>query len=113
MPATWLLLMLATATQPGDAAESLTANAGVVRTGDAAGDTDRRDLLLLLESGPLHLRLHLKMGGASLAGFRKTYIDRLLKSMDADGDNKLTRGEASRSPLLRTKSRPSANAFLQ
>src|SRR5947208_3878698 len=36
-----------------------------------------------------------------------------MKTLDADGDGKLTRKEAAGSPLFRTKSRASANKFLE
>jgi hypothetical protein len=102
MPATWLLLMLAIAAQPG------------VATGEVALPVpDSRDLLLFLDDGPLHLRLRLMIAGQSLAESRRAYIDQLVKSLDADGDGKLSRTEAARSPLFRTKRRPSANEFLQ
>ena len=101
--AMWLLLTIATAADPGAAAES---------TGTTAA-SDRRDLLLLLDKGPLHIRLNVAIGGVSLAETRNAYIDRLMKSLDADSDGKLTRTEASRSPLFRTKRRPSANEFLE
>jgi Ca2+-binding EF-hand superfamily protein len=74
---------------------------------------DRRDVLLLLDGGPLHLRMHLSLGGVSLAEARRQYISRLIDSLDADHDGKLGRDEAARSPLLRTKSRPGASKFLR
>src|SRR5436309_2681235 len=110
MHAIWLLLTLATAADPGDAARDSTDSAV---TNSPAAASDRRDLLLLLDGGPVHLRLHLTMGGISLAASRTAYIDRLMKTLDADGDGKLTRTEAARSPLFRTKRRESASQFLQ
>jgi hypothetical protein len=102
MSAICLLLTLATAAQPG-AAE-----------GDSVSrSVDRRDLILLLDEGPLHLRLCLMIGGRSLGDSRTAYIDRLIQTLDVDADGKLTRTEAARSPLLRTRRRPSANEFLQ
>jgi Ca2+-binding EF-hand superfamily protein len=98
--AMWLLLTIATAADPGAAAS-------------AGASAERRDLLLLLDHGPLHIRMHLAIGGTSLAESRNAYIDRLMKTLDADADGKLTRTEASRSPLFRTKRRESANEFLQ
>ncbi len=76
-------------------------------------ESDRRDVLLLLDGGPLHLRLNLALGGVSLAEARRQYISRLLTALDSDHDGKLTRDEAARSPLLRTKSRPGAAKFLK
>jgi Ca2+-binding EF-hand superfamily protein len=118
MPVLWLLLTLTTAAEPGAAADGAvprmnTAIAAPSSAESPATAADRRDMLLLLDSGPLHLRLHLAIGGKSLAQSRQAYIDRLIKTFDADGDGKLTRSEAARSPLFRTKRRPSANEFLQ
>jgi Ca2+-binding EF-hand superfamily protein len=75
--------------------------------------SDRRDVIILLEGGPLHLRLNVAMGGVSLAEARRAYITRLITSLDTDKDGKLTRTEAQRSPLLRTKNRPGAAAFIE
>jgi Ca2+-binding EF-hand superfamily protein len=67
----------------------------------------------MLDGGPVHLRLHMAMGGVSLAEARRQYVTRLIDGLDADKDGKLTRQEAARSPLLRTKQRPSASQFLE
>ena len=80
--------------------------------GNAVGASDRRDVVLLLDQGPVLIRLHLALGGVSLAEARRAYVHRLVTSLDANKDGKLSRDEANRSPLFRTKSRPSANAFL-
>jgi Ca2+-binding EF-hand superfamily protein len=103
----WLIMTFAVA-DPGEAVNSALPRAAV-----SPEVADKRDLLLLLDDGPLHLRINLALGGTSLAQARKSYIDRLMKTLDADGDGKLTRKEAARSPLFRTKSRPSANSFLE
>ncbi|HVA47557.1 MAG TPA: hypothetical protein VNH11_14395 [Pirellulales bacterium] len=82
-------------------------------TPDRENPADRRDVLLLLDGGPLHLRLHLSLAGVSLAEARRQYVGRLINSLDTNRDGKLTREEAARSPLLRTKSRPNAAQFLK
>lgn len=74
--------------------------------------SDRRDVVLLLDEGPLQLRLNLALGGVSLGEARRAYVHRLITSLDVNKDGKLSRDEAQKSPLFRTKSRPSANAFL-
>ena len=79
----------------------------------AAGPADRKDVLLLLDDGPLHFRLRLSLGGVSLAEARRQYIDRLIESLDANHDGKLSRDEASHSPLLRVKQRRAASQFLK
>ncbi|MBC8113168.1 MAG: hypothetical protein H7062_02225 [Candidatus Saccharimonas sp.] len=72
-----------------------------------------RDVILMLENGPLHLRVHVAVGGMSPMDARRASMDRLLKTLDADGDGKLSQKEAERSPLFREKQRPKASAFLQ
>lgn len=116
----WLLLMAAAIGADGPS----TANdnrpkvaAAAPRTAPvsspASNPADRRDILLLLENGPLHLRLHLSMGGISLAEARRKYVTQLITTLDANKDGKLNREEAQKSPILRTKSRPGANQFLK
>ncbi|MBW3596403.1 MAG: EF-hand domain-containing protein [Planctomycetes bacterium] len=75
--------------------------------------SDRRDVLLMLDGGPLHLRLNLTLGGMSLVEARRQYVAELIASLDKDEDGRLSREEASASPILRTKQRPSAQKFLQ
>jgi Ca2+-binding EF-hand superfamily protein len=79
-----------------------------------AGDSsdDVRDVLLMLDEGPLHLRFHVTISGISLSAARNAYVDRLMQTLDTDGDGKLSPEEAARSPLLTTPRRGSANAFL-
>jgi len=118
MSALWLLVNLMTIAEPDDVPESLAARAGGttrIEAGrsDEQAPGDRRDLVLFLDGGPLHFRVRFALGGQSLVQSRKAYIDRLMAILDADGDGKLTRKEAARSPLFRTKSRPSANSFLE
>ena len=55
---------------------------------DQNNPADRRDVLLLLDGGPLHLRMHLSLGGVSLAEARRHYVSRLIESLDADHDGK-------------------------
>src|SRR6185436_298914 len=54
----------------------------------AAGD--RRDVLLLLDGGPLHLRLNVALGGVSLVESRRQVVNRLMESLDKDKDGKLS-----------------------
>ncbi|MDA1054059.1 MAG: hypothetical protein O3C40_26725 [Planctomycetota bacterium] len=72
-----------------------------------------RDVLLMLDQGPLHLRLHISLGGKPLPEIREAYVDRLIATLDTDQDGELTRDETSRSPLLRVKQREAAKAFLE
>src|SRR5262245_27622079 len=117
MSALLLLVNLMMVVEPDDVPESISARAGGNTNAEAGRSAepdrgDRRDLVLLLEGGPLHFRVKLALGGRSLAESRRAYIDRLMKTLDAAGDGKLTRKEAASSPLFRTNSRPSANSFL-
>jgi Ca2+-binding EF-hand superfamily protein len=79
----------------------------------APPSSDRRDVLMLLDHGPVHLRMNLTLGGVSLAQSRRQYVTGLIESLDQDGDGKLSRTEAAKSPILRTKERPGAAQFLQ
>jgi len=74
--------------------------------------SDHRDVVILLDSGPLVLRLNVGLGGVSLAQSRREYVAKMIAALDTDKDGKLSRGEADRSPILRTKQRPGAKAFL-
>jgi Ca2+-binding EF-hand superfamily protein len=80
---------------------------------DSEPTSEARDVLLLLESGPVHIKLNVAVGGVSPADARRASIDRLIKNLDLDGDGKLSKAEAERSPLFREKQRPKAEAFLQ
>ena len=73
---------------------------------------DRQDVIVLLDKAPLHVRMHVILGGVPLGQLRRDYVARMMTALDANHDGKLTRDEASRSPLLRTKERPGARAFL-
>jgi Ca2+-binding EF-hand superfamily protein len=112
-----LLIAALAADEPAGAARAVAAPAAVAavqpRAANAGPAADRRDVLLLLDGGPIHIRLGLALQGTTLADARRQYVDRLMKSLDADGDGKLNQAEAARSPLFRTKSRPSAKAFLE
>lgn len=70
--------------------------------------SDRHDVLLLLDNGPIHLRLNVGMGGVSLTEARQKYVTQVMAALDADRDGKLTKQEAARSPILRTKERKGA-----
>jgi Ca2+-binding EF-hand superfamily protein len=77
-----------------------------------APSSDREDVMVLLEGAPLHLRLNVSLGGISLAQSRRDYVAKMMTALDTDKDGKLTRTEADRSPILRTKQRPGAREFL-
>jgi Ca2+-binding EF-hand superfamily protein len=74
---------------------------------------DHRDVLLLLDGSPLHLRLHVALGGVSLVESRRQVVNRLMESLDKDKDGKLSHAEAAASPILRTKERKKASEFLE
>ncbi|MBI5757278.1 MAG: EF-hand domain-containing protein [Planctomycetales bacterium] len=91
----------------------LTFAARPLSAADPAPTAEVRDVILMLDNGPLHLRIHVAVGGMSPLDARRASLDRLLKTLDADGDGKLSQKEAERSPLFREKQRPKADAFLQ
>ncbi len=88
-------------------------------SGLSAADTpasppgETRDVILMLDNGPLHVRLHVSVGQMSPAEARRSTMERLLKSLDTNGDGKLTREEADRSSLFREKQRPGAKEFVK
>ena len=71
-----------------------------------------RDVILMLDS-PLHLRLRISIAGQSPTQSREAMVARLIKSLDTNGDGKLSREEAQNSPLFREKQRPNAEKFLK
>jgi Ca2+-binding EF-hand superfamily protein len=67
-----------------------------------------RDVFLLLDRGPLHLRLHITIDGKSPQAMRREYLKQLFRSLDTDHDGKLTRAEFERSPLNTSRRGPNA-----
>jgi Ca2+-binding EF-hand superfamily protein len=66
----------------------------------AADDAEAvRDVFLLLDRGPLHMRLRITIAGKSPQAVRREYLARLFKTLDIDKDGKLSRAEFERSPL--------------
>jgi Ca2+-binding EF-hand superfamily protein len=82
--------------------------------GRAGGDAPKpaadpetvRDVFLLLDRGPLHVRLKITIGGKSPQAVRRDYLARLFKALDTDGDGKLTRAEFEKSPLITSRRGP-------
>ncbi|HTU23140.1 MAG TPA: hypothetical protein VMG10_34210 [Gemmataceae bacterium] len=58
-----------------------------------------RDVFLLLDRGPLHMRLRITIAGKSPQAVRRDYLARLFQTLDVDKDGKLTRAEFDQSPL--------------
>jgi Ca2+-binding EF-hand superfamily protein len=66
----------------------------------AADDPEAvRDVFLLLDRGPLHMRLRITIAGKSPQAVRREYLARLFQALDVDKDGKLSRAEFERSPL--------------
>src|SRR5437763_12609571 len=63
-------------------------NAAVRPMAPPPASGDRRDVLLLLDDGPLHLRLNVALGGLSLVESRRQVVNRLMESLDKDKDGK-------------------------
>jgi Ca2+-binding EF-hand superfamily protein len=73
----------------------------------ASNETESvRDVFLLLDRGPLHIRLRITIAGKSPEGVRRDYLARLFRDLDVDHDGKLTRAEFERSPLNMTRRGP-------
>src|SRR5579884_4348232 len=75
----------------------------------AADDPESvRDVFLLLDRGPVHMRLRITIAGKSPEAIRRDYLERLFRSLDVDHDGKLTRAEFERSPLNTSRRGPTA-----
>jgi Ca2+-binding EF-hand superfamily protein len=75
----------------------------------AADDPEAvRDVFLLLDGGPLHLRLRITIAGKSPQAVRRDYLARLFQTLDTDKDGKLSRAEFERSPLNTSRRGPTA-----
>ena len=95
------------------AAEPLAVAAVTKGSNTAPRSADTRDALLLLDEGPLHLRMHVMLNGTRLQETRDAYVDRMFKSLDTDGNGKVSREEARKSPLFSSARPASANKFLE
>src|SRR5262245_12930502 len=77
--------------------------------GEAPDETEAvRDVSLLLDRGPLHLRLRITIAGKSPQAVRREYLARLFRTLDIDNDGKLSRAEFERSPLNTSRRGPTA-----
>jgi Ca2+-binding EF-hand superfamily protein len=96
------------------AAVAVAAVAWLAASGPAADDKPAaaddpesvRDVFLLLDGGPLHLRLRITIAGKSPQAVRRDYLARLFKTLDTDKDGKLSRAEFERSPLNTSRRGP-------
>ncbi|MGN6547372.1 MAG: hypothetical protein ACTHK7_20135 [Aureliella sp.] len=76
-------------------------------------DTGTHDMVLLLPSGPMHLRVEVTDAGKSLKAKRQEYMSQLMASLDVDKDGKLSTVETSKHPLFVTGRRFEGNKFLE
>jgi Ca2+-binding EF-hand superfamily protein len=58
-----------------------------------------RDVFLLLDRGPVHMRLRITIAGKSPQAVRREYLTQLFQALDVNHDGKLSRAEFERSPL--------------
>jgi Ca2+-binding EF-hand superfamily protein len=70
------------------------------------GPESVRDVFLLLDRGPVHIRLRITIGGKSPQEVRRDYLAKLFRDLDVDHDGKLTRAELERSPLNTSRRGP-------
>jgi Ca2+-binding EF-hand superfamily protein len=71
-----------------------------------------RDVFLLLDRGPLHMRLRISIAGKSPEAVRRDYLARLFRALDTDNDGKLSRAEFDRSPLNTARRGPTLRPLL-
>jgi Ca2+-binding EF-hand superfamily protein len=73
----------------------------------AADETESvRDVFLLLDRGPLHIRLRITIAGKSPQAVRREYLGRLFQDLDVNHDGKLSRAEFEQSPLNTSRRGP-------
>ncbi len=77
----------------------------LVRADQKEANLGRRDLLLLLPSGPMHLRLRITDGDRSLEQLRAEYLDRLIVRLDTNKDGQLSSDETRNHALFMTGKR--------
>lgn len=79
----------------------------------AKATAETRDAFLLLDTGLVHLRMHVSIGGKSPVAARQEAAARLLNTLDENHDGKLSWDESQKSMLFREKPRPGAEKFLK
>jgi Ca2+-binding EF-hand superfamily protein len=84
------------------------AGGGSADPAPAADPETVRDIFLLLDRRPVHLRLKITIGGKSAQAVRREYLARLFRSLDTDGNGKLTRAEFERSPFNTSRRGPNS-----
>ncbi|MGH7130190.1 MAG: hypothetical protein ACREIV_16595, partial [Planctomycetaceae bacterium] len=81
--------------------------------GSPAGPpAETRDVLVLLDQGPLHLRFHITIEGRPLKDVKEEYVEKLIDRLDTDGDGRVSQAERRESPLFSAGRRTFQNEFL-
>ncbi len=82
--------------------------------GSASGqEQGRHDLLVLLPSRVVHIRLDIQSNGIALESVRSNYMAELIAKLDTNSNGKLDRAETLKHPLFATRRRFVNNEFLR
>lgn len=75
-------------------------------------DSGKHDVLLLMPSGPIHIRVAIAETGKPLEQMRRDFMTRLVQQLDIDQDGLLGRDETTKHPLFVSGRRFTGNKFL-
>lgn len=78
-----------------------------------ASEAVGEDVLVVLPRSVLHLRVDVRHDGRTLDDARREYLDRLVETLDGDGDGTISKTESRRSPFFNDAKPVSDNPFLR